>query len=75
MHPVRPELEGKAMNEVKDPTGKVLFVEFVKVVKALVPAARLPLAEAGVECTGSENLVRQGLLNPGAGSSVPASTR
>ena len=34
MHPVRPELEGKAMNEVKDPTGKVLFVEFVKVVKA-----------------------------------------
>lgn len=34
MHPIKPELEGKAMNEVKDPTGKVLFVEFVKVVKA-----------------------------------------
>jgi methyl-accepting chemotaxis protein len=34
MHPIRPELEGKAMSEVKDPTGKVLFVEFVKVVKA-----------------------------------------
>jgi methyl-accepting chemotaxis protein len=34
MHPIRPELEGKSMAEVKDPTGKVLFVEFVKVVKA-----------------------------------------
>ncbi len=34
MHPIKPELEGKAMNEVKDPSGKVLFVEFVKVVKA-----------------------------------------
>ena len=34
MHPIKPELEGKAMSEVKDPTGKVLFVEFVKVVKA-----------------------------------------
>lgn len=34
MHPIRPELEGKAMTEVKDPTGKLLFVEFVKVVRA-----------------------------------------
>ncbi|MFA7291383.1 MAG: methyl-accepting chemotaxis protein [Rhodocyclaceae bacterium] len=34
MHPIRPDLEGKSMAEVKDPTGKVLFVEFVKVVKA-----------------------------------------
>jgi len=34
MHPIKPELEGKAMSEVKDPTGKILFVEFVKVVKA-----------------------------------------
>ena len=34
MHPIRPELEGKPMTEVKDPTGKLLFVEFVKVVRA-----------------------------------------
>ena len=34
MHPIKPELEGKSMSEVKDPTGKVLFVEFVNVVKA-----------------------------------------
>ncbi|MBW7900246.1 MAG: methyl-accepting chemotaxis protein [Rhodocyclaceae bacterium] len=34
MHPIRPELEGRPMTEVKDPTGKLLFVEFVKVVKA-----------------------------------------
>jgi methyl-accepting chemotaxis protein len=34
MHPIRPELEGKPMSEVKDPTGKQLFVEFVRVVKA-----------------------------------------
>jgi methyl-accepting chemotaxis protein len=34
MHPIKPELEGKDLTEIKDPTGKQLFVEFVKVVKA-----------------------------------------
>ncbi|ALT76025.1 hypothetical protein AT984_01140 [Paucibacter sp. KCTC 42545] len=34
MHPIKPELNGKDLNENKDPKGKPLFVEFVKVVKA-----------------------------------------
>ena len=34
MHAVKPELDGKDLTENKDPTGKHLFVEFVKTVKA-----------------------------------------
>ena len=34
MHPIRPELEGKDLRENKDPTGKHLFMEFVKTVQA-----------------------------------------
>ncbi len=33
-HGGKAELEGKDMSELKDPNGKILFVEFVKVVKA-----------------------------------------
>jgi methyl-accepting chemotaxis protein len=33
MHPIRPELDSKDLTENKDPTGKQLFVEFVKTVK------------------------------------------
>jgi methyl-accepting chemotaxis protein len=34
MHPMRPELDGKDLTDNKDPTGKHLFVEFVKTVNA-----------------------------------------
>ena len=34
MHPIKPELQGKDMTDNKDPTGKQLYVEFVKTVKA-----------------------------------------
>src|SRR6218665_1548989 len=34
MHPIKPELNGKDLRENKDPKGKLLFVEFVKTVKA-----------------------------------------
>lgn len=34
MHPYKPELNGKDLSHTKDPTGKLLFVEFVKTVKA-----------------------------------------
>ena len=33
MHPFKPELDGKDLSSVKDPTGKYLFNEMVKVVK------------------------------------------
>lgn len=33
MHPMKPELDGKDVSELKDPTGKRLFVEFVETVK------------------------------------------
>ncbi len=33
MHPIKPELDGKDVSDMKDPTGKKLFVEFVDVVK------------------------------------------
>ncbi|MCY1169559.1 Methyl-accepting chemotaxis protein (MCP) signaling domain protein [compost metagenome] len=33
MHPITPALDGKDMSDNKDPTGKYLFVEFVKIVK------------------------------------------
>jgi methyl-accepting chemotaxis protein len=33
MHPFKPELNGKDLNGVKDPTGKTVFVEFVRVCK------------------------------------------
>ncbi len=34
MHPIKPALDGKDLSEVKDPTGKRIFVEFVKAVQA-----------------------------------------
>lgn len=34
MHPTKPELDGKALEDFKDPNGKRLFVEFAQVVKA-----------------------------------------
>lgn len=33
MHPIKPELDGKELNTVKDPTGKLLFVEMASAVK------------------------------------------
>jgi len=33
MHPVKPELNGKDLTEVKDPTGKPLFVEMADIVR------------------------------------------
>ena len=33
MHPFRPELNGKDLSDYKDPNGKYLFIEMVKVVK------------------------------------------
>ncbi|MBF0506448.1 MAG: cache domain-containing protein [Nitrospirae bacterium] len=33
MHPAKPELDGKNLSDYKDPTGKAIFVEFVKAVK------------------------------------------
>ena len=34
MHPYRPDMDGKDLSEFKDPSGKKLFVEFVKTVKS-----------------------------------------
>ena len=34
MHPIKPELDGKDLSQSKDPTGKFLFMEFVRTVKA-----------------------------------------
>jgi methyl-accepting chemotaxis protein len=34
MHPMKPDLDGKDLTENRDPTGKQLFVEFVKTVQA-----------------------------------------
>jgi methyl-accepting chemotaxis protein len=34
MHPAKPELDGQDIANIKDPTGKQLFVEFVNVVKS-----------------------------------------
>src|SRR5208282_101423 len=33
MHPTQPQLDGKDVSDYKDPNGKALFVEFVKVCK------------------------------------------
>ena len=33
MHPIRPELQGQDLSNNKDPSGKLLFVEFVNIVK------------------------------------------
>ncbi|MFZ3018769.1 MAG: methyl-accepting chemotaxis protein [Gallionella sp.] len=33
MHPIKPELDGKDLGDMKDPTGKALFVEFSEVAK------------------------------------------
>jgi methyl-accepting chemotaxis protein len=34
MHPIKPELDGKKLDQIKDKNGKLLFVEFNKTVKA-----------------------------------------
>ena len=33
MHPIKPELNGRDLSEIKDPSGKRLFVDFVETVK------------------------------------------
>jgi methyl-accepting chemotaxis protein len=33
MHPIKPELDGKDLSTMKDPTGKAIFVEFAEVAK------------------------------------------
>ena len=33
MHPIKPALNGKDLSNVKDPTGKKLFMEFVDVTR------------------------------------------
>ncbi|BDV43639.1 methyl-accepting chemotaxis protein [Geotalea uraniireducens] len=33
MHPIKPELDGKKVDDIKDPNGKQIFVEFAKVAK------------------------------------------
>ena len=33
MHPIKPELDGKDLSENKDPAGKLLFMEFVRVAR------------------------------------------
>ncbi|MFN7010918.1 MAG: methyl-accepting chemotaxis protein [Allorhizobium sp.] len=33
MHPIKPELNGKDLSDLKDPTGKRIFAEFARVVK------------------------------------------
>jgi methyl-accepting chemotaxis protein len=33
MHPYKPELNGKDLNDIKDPAGKLIFMEFVKAAK------------------------------------------
>ncbi|TMH36392.1 MAG: HAMP domain-containing protein, partial [Betaproteobacteria bacterium] len=33
-HPIKPELDGKDLSDMKDPNGKLLFMEFVATVKA-----------------------------------------
>jgi methyl-accepting chemotaxis protein len=35
MHPMKPELNGKDLSSLQDPTGKVVFVEFVKAARGL----------------------------------------
>src|SRR5208337_817843 len=34
MHPMKPELDGKDLTTVTDPSGKAMFVEFVRAAKA-----------------------------------------
>jgi len=34
MHPIKPELDGTDLNSLKDPSGKAVFVEFVKAAQA-----------------------------------------
>jgi methyl-accepting chemotaxis protein len=34
MHPIKPELDGKDLSDLKDPTGNRLFVGFVEVLKS-----------------------------------------
>ena len=34
MHPVKPELNGRSLTDIRDPTGKALFVEFAKAVRS-----------------------------------------
>jgi methyl-accepting chemotaxis protein len=34
MHPIKPALEGQNLVDLKDPTGKFIFQEMIKVVKA-----------------------------------------
>jgi len=42
MHPIKPQLDGKDVSKVKDSTGKLLFIEIVKVARSNPEGGRLP---------------------------------
>lgn len=62
MHPIKPELDGKDLSDMKDPTGNRLFSGFVDVVsKQGCRLLQLPLAEARLRAAGRQDLLREGL--------------
>lgn len=56
MHPYRPDMDGTDLSDFKDPTGKKLFVEFVKTVKSSPKKRKTHQA--------SKNIVPDNFINP-----------
>jgi methyl-accepting chemotaxis protein len=74
MHPIKPELNGRDLTEMKDPNGKHLFVEFADVVKRQGTGFVVyEWPKPGV-ADRNPNFLMSPASNLGAGSSAPEST-
>lgn len=73
MHPTKPELEGKGLSGTKDPDGKALFVEFVRVARSEGAASSITSGRARARARRCPRCPTCGSSSPGAGWSAPAS--
>jgi hypothetical protein len=73
MHPIKPALEGTDLVDLKDPTGKFFFQEFIKVVKADGEGYVDYYWPSRVQRSRFSNTPMLKVLHLGAGLSAPVS--
>ena len=74
MHPIKPEMNGNDLSAYKDPNGKLLFVDFVNVVKKDGRASSPTSGPNPASTSRSRNCPMWSVLRRGTGSSAPVST-
>ena len=67
MHPIKPEMNGNDLSSYKDPNGKLLFVDFVNIVKEAAPASFPMSGRSRASTSRSRNCPTSSALRRGTG--------